>query len=184
MPLSSILRRLAIRKAQYCLRCVTHALNLHSARLSAGAATAILKFRAVGRQAAPAGTPEAVLPIIRGDMARVWIDETFPRTSCYVQVDPEAFAIRWSREHFTSLHTVEGGRMTGSRSSQRKSRRRSSHTSRFSLPPAAHCSIEYNGPGGVTRVLELRLFNHNASAWEEALTALLNMVPRSASPAS
>eukprot|EP00966_Prymnesium_polylepis_P239388 5535999-Prymnesium_polylepis.2 len=55
----------------------------------------------------PEESPVAVHHAAAGSVAEVQIDGVFPRTACFIVVDVKAFAIRWTRRWFISLHTVQ-----------------------------------------------------------------------------
>ena len=82
-------------------------LRLNAARISPRKAAAMLKFRSAQRRPPPAGTPHGMKPIVAGNLAEVAISDVLPRTLCFVHVDLEVLAIRWTHESFISLHAVE-----------------------------------------------------------------------------
>eukprot|EP00966_Prymnesium_polylepis_P319778 7376208-Prymnesium_polylepis.1 len=94
------------RKRQFWHR-ASHALHIDAVHLTPPTVAAILQFRGGrGRALPPAGVPEAILPIATGCLAELHIKGVFPRVTCFVQVDLQAFAVRWTRDRLISLHTV------------------------------------------------------------------------------
>ena len=63
-------------------------------------------------------------PVITGRLAELHISGEFPRTSCFVQVDVRAFALRWAASKFISLHTVV--HVSGCQRSESRQKRRGS----------------------------------------------------------
>jgi len=105
---STIVRRVASRRIQLLKRRVFKTLHLDVTRLAPRTAASILQFRTMRGRTPPANTPKNMLPIATGLTADLQIEGVFPRTKCFVQVDLQAFVIRWAHERFISLHTVTG----------------------------------------------------------------------------
>ena len=113
MPPSAIFLKLLSRSFRAFRRHAIRALRLDSPRLTPRLAAAILKFRTAAafvRTALPVDVPSVVKPVVTGVVAEVHIKGVFPRAMCFVQVDLQAFAIRWTNDQsgFFSAHTVEG----------------------------------------------------------------------------
>jgi len=104
----TIVRRVAARRLRALKHQAIKRLHLDVTRLAPSTAAAILQFRTMRGRTPPASTPEKMLPIATGVTAELYIEGVFPRTTCFVQVDLQAFVIRWAHERFISLHTVEG----------------------------------------------------------------------------
>jgi hypothetical protein len=120
------------------------------------------------RNATGLATPPDVLPLVMGDVVELRV-VSFPRATCFVMVDLEAFAIRWTRTHFICLHTV--GQV--------------GHVSQ-ATPPAVERGgvlVTYSDCADVSRMLELRMPQHKANLWVDGLRALLQLLPGFASPA-
>ena len=104
---STIIKRLISRRAQELKHRTMHLLRLDVPHLTPRTAAAILQFRTSrGRSAPPANTPKDLLPVVTGGTAELHIEDVFPRTKVFVQVDLEVNAVRWTHERFISLHTI------------------------------------------------------------------------------
>ena len=83
-----------------------HKLGLDRADfLAPSVAAAILQFRSTTRSAISQETPLDVQAALSGEMAEVYIKEAFPRATCFLLVDLEALAIRWSAKHFIATQS-------------------------------------------------------------------------------
>ena len=109
----TILYNVMARKVHHVVRWGRHALRLDTARLSPRTAAAVLKFRTTHGGVPSAETPEELMAVATGNLAELHIENIFPRTTCFVQVDLEAFAIRWTHERFIDMHTIESVRLAG-----------------------------------------------------------------------
>ena len=107
-----ILQKVAARRAEDAKRKMIQKLRLDIPRLTPSNAAHILQFRSSRGHRPPAGVPEELTLITIGTFAELYIEKLFPRSACFVQVDLEAFAIRWSRDLFISLHTVQAAHHT------------------------------------------------------------------------
>ena len=191
-------------------RVAEDALHLNTPRLWPSTAAAIIRFRAargIGvsymkesttsrrrRNATGITTPPEVLPLVMGDVVELRV-ASFPRSTCFVMVDLEAFAIRWTRTHFICLHTVgQIGPVSQAPPAPRSSRcsrisRLRSSTSRCSLASQAIGTewggvlVTYSDGADVPRMLELRMSQRRANLWVDGLKALLQLLPSFASPA-
>mmetsp|Transcript_14795 Transcript_14795/g.39537 ORF Transcript_14795/g.39537 Transcript_14795/m.39537 type:complete len:1181 (+) Transcript_14795:3770-7312(+) len=106
--------------------------------------------------------PMGMVAITTGILAELYIKDVFPRMVCFVHVDFDTFAIRWSRLWFISLHALEGVQLRG----------------------LSTVLIMYSGLGGVLQVLELHMAEQQASEWVDSLRALFpKHFARIASPA-
>jgi len=105
---STVLTRVIRRRAHYLGNQARHWLGLDVPRLSPRTAAAVVKFRAARGWPCPSGdVPPEVQPLATGNSATVYIEGVFPPTLAFVQVDLEAFVIRWThRLSFVSLSTV------------------------------------------------------------------------------
>eukprot|EP00966_Prymnesium_polylepis_P122128 2823063-Prymnesium_polylepis.1 len=174
-------------------------------------AAAVVKFRASGGQAPPADTPLSVLQVVNCISTELHISGFFPRTTCSIQADMSLCALRWTHRHFISLHTVQDAQLVSNdlrpsatghargsvrcstaspaRGSVRGStvgpavRVSKAFMKRSSSAAATLVHITYNGSGGISKVIELRMPAIKASAWVDGLQLLLEMLPRLASPA-
>ena len=83
--------------------------HLVSTRLSPRTSAAIYRFRTaavVYRPTPHRDTPKDIIPLIMGNLADLYIVKVFPRSTCFLQVDIDAFTIRWTQKHFVILHAV------------------------------------------------------------------------------
>jgi len=108
---SRVIIRLVARKANYVKRHLSRALHTDIERLTPETAAVVLHFRIARRRPPPASTPEAVLPVAAGVVAELRIRDIFPRTTCFVQADPQILGLRWARNRFISLATVEAAEL-------------------------------------------------------------------------
>eukprot|EP00966_Prymnesium_polylepis_P135653 3135850-Prymnesium_polylepis.2 len=109
---TTVLRRVLARKVRNFTRRVVSALRHEGPYLSPSSSFAILRFRSTRGwnhlADMPTGLmPQQVLPVAIGVSAELHMAGSFPSTACFVQVDMEAHAIRWSPTHFITLNTVE-----------------------------------------------------------------------------
>eukprot|EP00966_Prymnesium_polylepis_P258495 5970941-Prymnesium_polylepis.1 len=104
-------------------------------------AASVYRFRTAHARTAPPGTPKEVLPAVIGTLAELHIEHLFPRTTCHIQVDLIALAIRWTNERSISLRCVEDVGL-GEKPKRRITRRRISlnRATRESKPPASEAS--------------------------------------------
>ncbi|KAL1527507.1 hypothetical protein AB1Y20_008897 [Prymnesium parvum] len=103
---STIMRRVLARRWVDFLRRVRRALRVDTAALTPRFAMSVHRVRAArGRRPLP-HAPEDVAPFVRGELMDLSIDGILPRTRCFVHVDLDAFALRWSSDCFLSLHAV------------------------------------------------------------------------------
>ena len=162
-------------------RRIIHTLGFDSAHLTPGAAAAILRFRAAHARAASADVPASMLPIITGDSVELLIKDDLPRTAAFIQVDLEAFALRWSQKHFVSLHTVHRTAhfMVAHGSKRRQLPGGSGRHWQQRMQRSAHSNVNvtYSDKGGVLRTLELRMSGDRGAVWGEQLQALVKMAP-------
>eukprot|EP00966_Prymnesium_polylepis_P324330 7380391-Prymnesium_polylepis.1 len=83
-------------------------LHLDVPRLSPAKAAAVYQFRtARGRSFPAVDIPSEMQPLFVGVTAPMHINDVFPLTLCFIQVDIESLLIRWTHTHFISLHTVK-----------------------------------------------------------------------------
>jgi hypothetical protein len=137
----------------------------------------------------PADVPELVATIAVGNLAVLKIDHVFPRATCLIQADLEVFALRWTRKHWISLHTVGDVMVADAKALKRSDsilsndsmRRPSVISAIVGGSKAAALHITYSDSGGVVRVLELIMQEEKAIKWSLALKSLREMVPQSAS---
>eukprot|EP00966_Prymnesium_polylepis_P100005 2315555-Prymnesium_polylepis.1 len=205
--MSKIFLRVASRGAHRLKHRVARALRLDSPHMMPLAAAAVYRFRMEHRRALPVGVPTAQeSPLAVGNMAEVYIERAFPRTLCFIKVDAETQAIRWTYEMFVSLHLVGDVTLVEHKRSyaftsafatlQRMSRTsrsagspnisaeadRSGRKRKLSTSQAA-IHVKYSDRGGVQRVLELKMLRAKAVGWAEGLQELLDAIPRWASAA-
>eukprot|EP00966_Prymnesium_polylepis_P178910 4142497-Prymnesium_polylepis.3 len=135
---------LSHRRASYCKGRIIHWLRLDGARLSPRAAAAVLKFRSTHGFSAPQNVPPELKQFFDGVPVEMYIKDIFPHTTCFVQVDLTALAIRWTHEHFLCLQNVESvlqpGRKVRRNSTWSKFARRASNAM-FGSPDALKTSI-------------------------------------------
>jgi len=170
VPLSAIVRKVTSRRVRALWHKVSRVLRLDAPLVTVITAAEVLRYRALGTghpEARPAELPQAVMPVAIGDVVELRIDGIFPPTTCFVRVDLKSFAIRWSRERFISMHTVEDVERSIDWGSSTK-------------PLAVY--ITFNDRGGISRVLELRMPADKAPAWVDGVRALLQAIPPSVSP--
>jgi hypothetical protein len=147
-------------RARYLKHMLRRQLRLDGLLLTPSAAAAVVKFRAAWRPTPSPQTPPAMLPIVTGCRASVFIQGTFPHTLCFAQVDLQVRALRWSAQHFVSLHTVD-------------------QVSDSVEDDSVRCV--YNGVGGISETLMLHVAD--TADWVTGLRTLLEMLPNSSSPA-
>ena len=176
------------------------ALGLDVLRLMPSTAVAVFKYRVTKGHPSPAALPEAVLPVVIGNVAVLSLHGKFPRTKCFVQVDLNAFGVRWTDEHCLPLAALEDILLVNSskssdntasarKSSDNRLSRRVSHKAAAAINLARRCSrpegcdeprtprrtlrITLTDRGGIPNVLELRTSDANhAAAWAEGLRQL------------
>jgi hypothetical protein len=117
--------------------------------------------------------------------------------SCFLQADLNVFALRWSGEHFVSLHVVQdvqrGKKLSSRRASgsEMMSRRRSvtldgiahvarrmSMASSSTNSAGAALHVLYSDCGGVSRKIVLHMSDSKATKWISGLKKLLLVYPR------
>ena len=120
----TLIKRVAIREARHLKRWLIHRFGLDQPRLTPRAAAAVYRFRLArgGQLLMQPEAPKVLKPVTTGDVVELSIDEIpearghmphpkstklLPSTACFVQMDLEAFVLRWSQKHFVSLHTLE-----------------------------------------------------------------------------
>ncbi|KAL1507405.1 hypothetical protein AB1Y20_008247 [Prymnesium parvum] len=113
VPPSTILSKLLRRSLASWKRKLADALGTDVPRLSPSEAAAVLQFYSERKHPAPPGTPRALVPILAGNTADVFVEGVFPRTRCYVKFDRAVCGLRWSRRRFLSLYTVQGVTLMG-----------------------------------------------------------------------
>jgi hypothetical protein len=178
----------ALDRLQDAKRRGARALHLDQPRLTPRVAAAVYKFR-VSRGWAPPTLEflidaqlEAMQPIASGCSAEMHINGVFPHTTCFVQVDLAAFAIRWAPELFISLGSVEDVKL------DKEKRRLSSFIhlvgSTTGLGPKFIQGLEiiYSGQGGLKKVLKMHLPAQQALEWAGSLKLLFEKMPQFASP--
>ena len=183
-------------------------LRLDIPHLTPTMGAAVLKFRATQGWGKPHGdTPDRVLLVVSGILGKLHVDGVFPPTTCFVQVDVQAQAVRWSEDMFISLHTVES--VTTERTSSKlnlfsrsklvrlssavSNRLSSIHRSSSSgstqnneaisaFAPQLLC-ITFSDRGGIQRILKLMIpDSRKVVAWRHGLNRLLNAIPRTIPP--
>eukprot|EP00966_Prymnesium_polylepis_P302383 6985917-Prymnesium_polylepis.1 len=164
----------------------------------------ILQFRTThGWPIHAEDVPAMAQPVITGRLAELHISGEFPRTSCFVQVDVRAFALRWAARKFISLHTVvhvSGCQRSESRQKRRgsisialqgiilsKSREHITSGSQHSKSsedvnvgngPSKEVHVTFNSAGGVSRVITLHMTSESGAAgFAKGLQTLLKMFP-------
>jgi len=212
MTPSTILIRVLARRARGAKRCIAHFLHLDVPHLTPWAAAAVYSFHGkrslVRAWAFTADLPREVLPVAEGVSCSLLIDKVFPRTWCFVHADLAAFAVRWTRTQFISLHsiervdlkmnTVKSPRISVQISipsprrsdvSERASARKPSSEPRKKFWSWAHgtpnstIEVRFNDCGGISRVLKLQMSSKRGSEWVEGLRELLKLSRSPASPA-
>jgi len=205
----SILQTVFARRLRYLKHLVFHILRFDVPRLTPGTVAAILKFRTAAAlyPSSPAeDTPTALVPLAIGVVAECFMPNVFPNTKCFVQVDLEVFAIRWTRRWLLSLSTVEDINLIDTakkhRSSMMPSKLLTVEVNRAQVNTAPHGSadrdpksvvgpqwvattvqVRYSGHGGVSRLLELSMPAQNARAWVNGLQEVCKAIPAVASAA-
>jgi hypothetical protein len=104
--------KVLVIRARQLKRRVARSLRLDSSRvrLTPQAAAAVLKFRRSKKQqkmAPPTGAIREVAKVIVGSHTVLRIHGAFPRTKCFVCVDVEMLAIRWTQRHSVSLAAIQ-----------------------------------------------------------------------------
>eukprot|EP00966_Prymnesium_polylepis_P292634 6758228-Prymnesium_polylepis.1 len=134
ISITTIFLRVMTRKAGGFKREFVRILQLDAVRLTPKTAAAVLQFRSTNGRSAESPlesakkVPSEVQPAVVGNVAELQIDGVFPRTTVFVQIDPDAFAIRWTSKHFISLHAVESVNFFN-----KAKRRKGTFVKRFSL---------------------------------------------------
>ena len=192
LPPSVLFRRVARRKLRRVWGHILHRLRIDEVRASSCRAEAYAwRVRLAAQHQRPhVDTPAAIVPVVIGSVATLYIDSVFPRTACFVQVDTAAFVLRWSARHWISLHTVETvmrSKITETRRSRTSTR--SSRTSRVTTRKVStkerrdadsrgenlqSLGLTYTDGQGEARLLVLELPASHARTWQAALEALLN----------
>jgi len=186
---------------------VVHALRLDRPRLSLATTTAIYQFRTLGARKHVLDAPKEVQRALKGELAELSIDGVLPPINCFVVVDLETFALRWSKEHFVCLQTVVNvqlsyGSVRTSRLGLRANSAKRVHSQRFSLDavaqkspatkdsrvhaPANELLISFNDVGEVLRVLKLVPLKDVSQAcvqWYHGLRKLQSLLPEVGSAA-
>jgi len=163
----TIIKRVVARRAKRAKQFLMAVFPIDKVMLTPSAAAAVLQFRTSPRRAPPANAPAALLPVLTGETAELEIIDVFPRTTCFVQVDLETFAIRWSTKHFLGLVTVRDVNTI----------RRGS----MSLVSSVRLEITYSHHGGVLHKLFLRLPIEQRKVWSEGLKTLSAVARRGSS---
>jgi hypothetical protein len=157
------------RRARGLIAGVVLRVRVGGPRLTSAQAASIARFRIASGQAPPIDTSPSLLPIATGCLAELHIDEVFPCTKCFVQLDLQVGAIRWSHDRFLSLYVVESVRFdtpSALASEQRK------------------ITITYNDSTDMARMMTLRPLPQGpqhlslAAAWVEVLEEVLKTIPR------
>jgi hypothetical protein len=174
-------------------RRIAQVLHLDSLRLTPQAAAAVLKFRSAYGAAPPSSTPESVLPVTTGSVVKLRIVDMFPQTTCFAQVDLHIAAIRWSQQHFISLHNillVQAAQTFSSSKPKMLAKLIEPFSPQRQRPSLAlqTLQVSYSSPGGVTRVLELKFEGTvqgcgSVQRWMNGFEAILKSLPRIGSPA-
>eukprot|EP00966_Prymnesium_polylepis_P328616 7384406-Prymnesium_polylepis.1 len=152
---------------------VVKALRLDVPRLTPLTAAAVYQFRTARGRTPPLGASPDVLPIAVGDMTDLHIRHVFPHTVCWVQVDLEAFAIRWAQDRFISLHTVRDVKVSIRESSMASLVKRLRLRKFSSGGSLLQRTSQYLEGGARQRVS--RLFNRGSSASLQARDSHVNV---------
>eukprot|EP00966_Prymnesium_polylepis_P183010 4240781-Prymnesium_polylepis.1 len=100
------------RRAGNFWRRIRRLLLLDKTRLTPRIAAAVYHFRTVRSPKPPPDVPRAVKELVTGSVGELQIEDVFPRTKCFVALDLEVFAIRWTAEHwFVSLYAVTSAKL-------------------------------------------------------------------------
>jgi len=112
VPLSTIVSRVLLRRGKTLRRLLVTKLKLDMPRLSPQTVAAIYQFRSTRGRAQTGDVPDVVSPVVVGSLAELHINHVFPTTWCFIQVDLDAFVLRWAHGLFINLHLVQGIKQT------------------------------------------------------------------------
>eukprot|EP00966_Prymnesium_polylepis_P335406 7390769-Prymnesium_polylepis.2 len=126
---------------------------------------------------------DTVMPLATGNLALLFVKGVVPRTMCLLQLDINAFAIRWAFVSFLSLYTVMDVQLSSHSTPNRGSSGCQSKPSSRRSTLTSNICITFSDRGGVLRQLQLCMPGDSATAWMLGLKRLLETAPRTASSA-
>jgi len=107
VPPQTIFLRVCARRLLNLRRRIILFVGVENTLMSPRTAASVKWFRTVGGKSASPNTPPEFIQLATGVVGELHIEDVFPRTTCLVQLDIEAMAIRWAHDRFISLHTIQ-----------------------------------------------------------------------------
>ena len=106
LPPSVILRRVASRKVRLLKQRLARLCGFDRPRTSLSGTVLLLEWRRRGGRPVPPSTPLPLQLVATGVTAELSIAGLLPSTICFLQLDLQAFALRWAEQRYISLHAV------------------------------------------------------------------------------